>query len=225
MYQIFGLKRLLQSYAGVSAIVAVIAFIVQTVVPNSPWNMANYVWTPVSIGLGGAAALFWLVGETPLFRYACRHRWSCNILPDLDGEWIGELQSNWPIIAARGAESAATIPLLVRPAKVRIKATLLTVSMFLDTDDKYSNSRTILSGVTRDPVSDECSLTYVYENKTPNPKPSDEASHFGAAILTLKKEADGFVLYGPYWTNRGWHKGLSTAGVAEFRKIKGVLHV
>lgn len=220
MYQIFGLQWLLKAYGAVAGLVAVLALVVQAVAsPVLPWEWPGYIWAPVATGLGGAAALLWLVGETPLFPLACRHRWACSVFPDLDGEWEGELFSNWPRIAQRGETGAEPAELLGRQARVTIKARLLSVSMALDTKDAYSNSKTVLAGVTRDDTSERCCLTYVYENRTPHPKQTDAEFHLGAAMLTLKKESGGDVLEGPYWTNRNWTKGLNTAGMARFRKI------
>ena len=92
--------------------------------------------------------------------------------------------------------------------------------MFLDTKDSYSNSRTILAGVAKDPVSERCRLIYVYENTTPDPEQTDTEFHLGAAVLTLKDENGEGVLEGPYWTNRNWTKGLNTAGLARFCRAR-----
>jgi hypothetical protein len=219
LYQIFGVKTLAIAYAAVAAGAAVVFVVVQAVlVPPSIWGWPEFIWKPISIGLSAAAFLLWLLGQTRLFPMACRHRWTCNVFPDLDGNWEGNLTSNWPVIEARGEDGAEHRPLLNRPSTVRIHASLLEVRMTLETKDAYSNSTTILVGAAKDKVTGTCALTYVFRNETPNPKVTDEQSHFGAAVLTLKREGDELVLTGPYWTNRNWRKGLNTAGIATFRK-------
>lgn len=219
MYQIFGVKWLATAYAVVAAVVAVISMAVEWVgTPPAAWGWPEFVWKPVSLGLTVSAALLWLFGQTRLFPAACRHRWACNIFPDLDGEWTGELMSNWPVVEARGVEDAEKRELFARPAKARIHASLLSVTMTLETKDKYSTSRTVLVGVTKGPNPGECSLIYAYENRTPSPKNTDEQFHYGAAVLTFQREGRDLVLIGPYWTNRNWKKGLNTAGTAKFKK-------
>ena len=87
MYQLVGLRRLLQGYAAAVGMIAVVAIAVQAAaVPLSTWGWLSRLWSAVSVGLTGAAAILWLVGETPLFPVACRYRWLCSIFPDLDGE-------------------------------------------------------------------------------------------------------------------------------------------
>jgi hypothetical protein len=222
MYQIYGVKWLAVGYATVAAAVAILFFIIQaTVVPPSVWGWPEFVWKPVSIGLSMAAAALWLLGETRIFSKICRHAWAKNILPDLDGEWVGDLSSNWPIIEGRATAGAQPPKLLSRPATVRLHVTLLSIIMTLESDNRYSNSRTILVGITKDKATGDCALTYVYENRTPNPQLTDEQMHFGAAVLTLRRDDAGLTLSGPYWTNRNWTRGQNTAGIATFRKRQG----
>jgi hypothetical protein len=219
LYQIIGIRTLLRVFTWTAVALALIIVGISLLFsPPAGWQWARLALTATSSGIAAAAFLFGILGETGMFPWCCRQRWSCGIFPNLDGEWTGELRSNWPRIAARMSGKTHEVDLLAKPAKIRIKAKLFSVSMSLDTEDEYSDSRTIMVGISRDPVRDEYSLNYIYENRTLNPKPTDEPFHFGAAILTLKRERDGLVLRGPYWTNRNWGTALNTAGIAEFKK-------
>jgi len=220
MYQVVGLPVLLKFFAW--AVVVLAAVVVGTTalmeVPTG-WGWAKLVLSGAGTAVGIAMAVIALLGHARVFPWCCRQRWSCGVFPDLAGEWQGELRSNWPRIAARGEPNVGEIDLLSRPAKATITANLLAVCMELVTDDRYSTSRTFVAGVSKDVTTGEITVSYLYENTTLDPKSTDVSKHEGAARLTLRREGDDLVLEGPYWTNRAWHLGLNTAGIATFRKI------
>lgn len=218
MYQLIGLPRLFTAYAGVAALVAVATFFLwPNATPTHLWGWREYLWAPVGVGLAIASALVAVLGQTSLFARICRLPFLREILPDLDGRWEGEVQSNWPRTQQR--EGLGSADLLPRRATITIKARLLSVTVVLDTKDGYSSSKAVLVGISRDEASDRCRLAYVYENTTPNQEQTDESSHLGSAILTLGERDGQGVLQGRYWTNRNWSRGLNTAGIACFRKV------
>ncbi|MBS7811239.1 Cap15 family cyclic dinucleotide receptor domain-containing protein [Roseococcus pinisoli] len=218
MYQVIGLRALLRAFTwtafGLAVLVAAFSLLFE--VPSG-YKWAQFGITAASTGIAVAMFFFGILGETCAFTWCCRN-FGAGIFPDLDGEWVGELRSNWPRVTARGTGDVSEIELLSRPAKIRIKATLLTLSVIMNTDDRYSKSKTIMAGLRKDDVTGEFSLTYVFDNSTLEPKPGDTPSHHGAAILTLRHEGNELFLEGAYWTNRAWNFGINTAGLAKFRK-------
>lgn len=220
MYQIVGLPMLLRVFGwSVVALAVLVVAITALIEVPAGWGWAKAVFSAAGTGIAIASGTVALLGSGKIFPWCCRQRWSCGVFPDLAGEWVGELRSNWPRIAARGADGVGDIDLLVRPARATITANLLTVCMELATDDRYSTSRTFTTGVARDGTTGEVTVSYLYENTTLTPKSTDVSTHQGAAKLTLRREGDDLVLEGPYWTNRAWNLGLNTAGVACFRKV------
>ena len=219
MYQIVGLPLLLKVFAWLVVVLAIVVAATSAVmeVPTG-WGWVKFVLSASSTGVAIATSLVALLANSRVFSWCCRQRWMSGVFPDLAGEWVGELRSNWPRIAARGSENVGDIELLSRPARATITTTLFTVCMELDTDDRYSNSKTLSSTLSKDPITGKVIVYYVYENTTLDPKAIDLPSHYGAAMLTLRRERDHLVLDGPYWTNRAWNLGLNTAGVAIFRK-------
>lgn len=219
MYQIIGLPRLLKIFAW---LVAILAFVVAgtTILMEVPigWGWAKLVLSAAGTAIGIAMAVVAVLANGRVFPWCCRQRWTFGVFPDLAGEWAGELRSNWPRIAARGAENVGDIELLPRSARATITMNLFTVCMELATDDRYSTSRTFTSGVSKDPTTGNVAISYLYENTTLDPKSTDVSAHQGAAKLILRREGKDLILEGPYWTNRAWNQGLNTAGIAIFRK-------
>lgn len=219
MYQIVGLSILLKVFGWIVVVLAlVVAAISALIEVPTGWGWAKAAFSAAGTAVAIASGAVAVLGSGKVFPWCCRHRLSCGVFPDLAGEWVGELRSNWPRIAARGTDGVGDIDLLVRPARATITANFLTVCMELVTDDRYSTSRTFTTGVAKDGTTGEVTVSYLYENTTLDPKSSDAPTHQGAAKLTLRQEGDDLVLEGPYWTNRAWNLGLSTAGVARFRK-------
>jgi hypothetical protein len=219
VYQIVGLPLLLKVFAWLVAILAlmVAAATILMEVPTG-WGWAKLALSAAGTGIGIGMAVVAVLANGRVFPWCCRQRWTFGVFPDLAGEWVGELRSNWPRIAARSAENVGDISLLPRPAHAKITTNLFTLCMELATDDRYSTSRTFTSGLSKDPTTGEVAVSYLYENTTLDPKSTDVSIHQGAAKLTLRREGDDLVLEGPYWTNRGWNRGLNTAGIAIFRK-------
>lgn len=220
MYQIVGLPILLKVFGWSVVVLAVLVLAIAALieVPTTGWGWAKAVFSAVGTGIAIASGTVAMLGNVKIFSWCCRQWWSCGVFPDLTGQWVGELRSNWPRIAARGEDGVGDIELLAKPARATITANLLTVCMELVADDRYSTSRTFTTGAAKDVTTGEVTVSYLYENTTLDPKSTDVPTHSGAAKLTLRREGTDLLLEGPYWTNRAWHRGLNTAGVASFRK-------
>jgi len=219
VYQIFGLPLLLRVFAWlVSALAFVVAAVTLLMEVPTGFGWAKLALSAISTSVFIGMLFVAVLANGRAFPWCCRLRWARGLVPDLAGEWVGELQSNWPRISAREAENVGDIALLPRPAKAKFTANLFTVCMELVTDDRYSKSRTFATSLTKDPTTGNILLSYLYENETLDPKSSDVSIHQGAAKLALRREGNELILEGPYWTNRAWNKGLNTAGIAIFRK-------
>jgi hypothetical protein len=196
----------------------IVGMLIGKPVPSGPFHLGWWVWTSFGSGATAAAMVLFGLGGSGLFPWFCRRRMLQGIFPDLDGTWRGTLESNWPQISAHLPGATPATALQPVAATLRVKARLLSISVTLETDTRYSDSETVLVGIGKN-NGDVPFLTYVYQNRTPNPQPSDTGFHYGAARLELRDEDGVPTLRGPYWTNRNWEKGLNTAGAAVFRKL------
>ncbi|MBS1092964.1 hypothetical protein JK208_15445 [Gluconobacter sp. Dm-74] len=230
MYSVIGIKRILAAYGWIATFFLGIILLIERVRLLSALTTSNIFpvlgvfWGAVGKALMLAAGLLWLLGETPLFAVVCRNRWIRRFVPDLDGKWVGTVNSNWLLISHRSSVAQSPpdpgVEQRIAPTNVTvtIQARLLSVTMTLEADTNYSDSETLLVGVTKRPGSGVVEVRYIYQNRTRNPQRSDSASHLGAAILDLEQKGNEMFLTGPYWTNRNWQNGLNTAGTVTFRR-------
>jgi hypothetical protein len=215
MYQILGIRNLLSGYSFLAAAIAVAlsGF-------AHPATFRDWIGI-VSMGASAAAVVFGVLGQTQLFPRICRWPVVCNFLPDIDGTWVGEVNSNWPRVRQRLSGEGVfleEVPLQKVPVSVHIKARLLTVTMKLESEGSYSRSETLGVQLSRDPVSGSDRLVYVFKNDTRMAKPTDDSSHLGAGSLDVVRVGKRIELQGSYWTNRAWPKGLNTAGAISLRR-------
>ena len=221
MYQLVGPAALARWFALLAGGIAVVAAAVTMFTTGPAADMGPLLWqmwTSIGTGVTLGALLLFGVGSTGLFPRLCRMRPLNGRLPDLDGMWQGALVSNWPLVSARMQEAPAGPAAQPVPATLRVKARLLTVHLSLETDNRYSDSETVLVGVSKSGGDVPC-LAYLYLNRTPSPLPTDTGTHHGAARLELRNEDGVPTLRGTYWTDRNWEKGLNTAGTAVFQKV------
>lgn len=212
MYQIFGLKKALTSYAIATLAIFIAWYFLFPARKVSPLSLFHLATSSATI----VAALVFLLGQTPLFEVICKIPGLNKLLPPLSGPWATENQSNWPRIKEKDASEA---PLLIATGKFTIIARLLYVRINYGADSTYSGSKTVFVHLTRDEQDGTLTMNYIYENKTPNPVKGDVSIHYGAARLAFDP-AEPNVMKGEYWTNRGWHEGHNTAGVISIKKIK-----
>lgn len=221
MYQTIGAAALARWFVKLAGVIAMLVMAAGLLLGRPAPNGVSLLWWAwTSLGTGatlGGAILFGL-GSTGLFPKLCRLRPLRGTFPDLDGTWKGSLESNWPLVSARLESAPAQLPARPVAATLRVKARLLSVHLSLETASRYSDSETVLVGVSKSGGDVPC-LTYVYLNRTPSPLPTDTGIHHGAARLELREEDGVPTLRGTYWTDRNWQKGLNTAGAAVFHKV------
>ncbi|WP_421934402.1 hypothetical protein [Phenylobacterium sp.] len=162
------------------------------------------------------------------------HRWTQARVwwfPLLDGEWDGEIWSNWArlettLSAARGGKARFN-PLThdlaegtEKPTKIEATICSSLFEIVIDTKVPGTNrtSKTLfVRPQWRRPESPR--LTYVFEQVDQGPvSATDVPNHLGAGDLIYFAEAD--ELRGQFWTQRQGSKGLNTAGTLVLRRRK-----
>lgn len=148
------------------------------------------------------------------------------IYPVLDGQWHGEIESNWSIVkkllaVSKGEEPGPFDPLNHDLGSVDwgqpVQVTATIVSGFLDFKmtmlmvGTTRRSETLVVKLDRTETKTP-RLRYIYRQTDQSLKiaPTDRETHLGSAELTLSD--DGNTLSGRYWTDRIGDKGLNTAG-------------
>jgi hypothetical protein len=112
--------------------------------------------------------------------------------PDLEGTWVGELQSTW-----KNPETGQRIPPLRMIVVVR--QTFSSVSCTLFT--RESESHSTAAQITRDGDSGAIRLDYTYTNRSKATLRIGSPIHDGAARLKVVSLPDR-ALQGEYWTSR-----------------------
>ena len=156
------------------------------------------------------------------------NRW---VYPDLNGTWRGSLSSNWQVIERMAKAAKGEIPafdpfapseLFNRqsvPMTLRIRAGWFRIHVRMETDNRYSNSRTLSVMPERGRDGDPHAISYIFENSTPDAVATDSAHHRGAARLEIALDGGEPILEGVVWTDRNWQKGLNTAGLLRVERI------
>lgn len=217
MYQVIGIKQALALFGGLCGLL----FVGWAVVAPPQDSGAAWEWWKIASGaVTEAAVLVTVLGQTPLFPLLCRLPLVRNWLPPIDGAWTAALESNWPAIQQRVDPQATDVALTPVKATVTIRARLFFVRINLESDDRYSTSKTIFVRASRDAEDGTTQLHYIYRNSTKVPAATDSSAHDGAACLNVEGPPDAIWLEGVYWTNRNWHKGLNTAGKIALRRAK-----
>ena len=197
---------------------------------SSPWAYVR-----LASFLAGAVVLvgWFLLGTS--FRWSpwriVWRRWPILnewLLPDINGTWLGTTQSNYSVISTirEAAEQGEAIDLeklndidLKKGAiAMEVKVSFFRIFIRSTLEDTDGISRTLAARATREPDTNEISISYVFQQNTPEPKPTDEGTHIGAAMLKI---AGGKVqeMSGEYWTRRSWRQAMNTAGIIEVRRV------
>ncbi|MGR3716053.1 MAG: hypothetical protein ACU0B1_04810 [Thermohalobaculum sp.] len=220
MYQLLGLPQLLRAFGGLTAFVALGAFVLRVVstgsIPTDLPDLLSTLRNMTGAGLFVSTTLTFL-GQSRLFPWACRNTLVGRYFPPIEGKWKGQLTSNWPTIAAMAKLPAGN----TGPTEIiaEIKARLFTVGLETKSATGYSTSETLSVHVTKKGLKEALRLAYIYEGRTPQPLGTDSGQHYGAAILDLEVVGRTLRLSGSYWTDRNWSRGLNTAGRLELVKI------
>jgi hypothetical protein len=188
----------------------------------SLWEYGDAIVSMVSLGV-------LMLTLRPVFLFLYRHsfadRWC---FPLIDGEWSGELRSNWPrvhamMLASKGERSpfdtlSDELPdgELVTRLEATVTCSLLDIVMEVRIPDSKRFSRTIFVRPQwirpSAPV-----ITYVYDQVDHGDiAVTDAPRHRGSGVLEYDRSSD--QLRGEYWTNRQASKGLNTAGSVIFSR-------
>ncbi len=181
-------------------------------------------WRAKSYVLAVPSVIFFLLTLRPVFSWVHRLSFaSAWLFPMLNGEWEGEVYSNWPriqrmMLAARGEAppfNALSDPLPAQvvampvPITAKIESGLLDFKITL-TMSASRRSHTAFVKPERSPTA-RPRLYYLYRQQEDGAvEVSDAKQHLGAAYLDF--EADTDTLNGAYWTERKGELGLNTAG-------------
>ena len=177
-----------------------------------------------SIAVIAITVLLFALGETWLFPRICRMPAVWRMFPDIDGQYLVEISSNWSVITSRSNGRSADMTadgddsLFRKVGKATISCRLTRIDIRVEMDDEYLTSETIVCSLQRESGKRNANLYYVYDSHVSTPKNTDSDRHLGAARLTIPEESRPTLLKGNYWTDRNWHKGLNTAGQILFRR-------
>ncbi len=177
-YEIEGKERVAAALAAISMFVVWFFHIGLDAIDFEPqW------WVSVPSFAGFYSGLHWLF-DRYIWRLGLLRKLSLIQLPDLNGKWVGEVQSSY---GQDGRAHSVSVVILQRWSKILVR---------LDTEHSRSHSITA-SLRTIDLPDPELSYQYVNEPK-PN-APDTMAMHRGTATLGLTDSG----LEGNYYTGRG----------------------
>jgi len=227
MYTLIGLPGLFKAYTYTAAFVAglklAVSYFIFGLRLNSAGGFIDAGLSALGTGILVTSGLVWAC-QTPIFPLACRKTPLRLLFPPIDGEWLGELDSNFAAIAERDPELSKQ-GFVPQPTEARllIKARLLTVSINLksrplNSDSPYLESDTLIVGATREGTDRHLRLTYVYRAHARTYLPTDSELHHGAALLDMEEAGAVQSLRGTYWTDRNWRQARNTAGIARFER-------
>lgn len=220
MFDAIGHSKALKIVLFLNAALAVIlATDVFGVLPEIPYVSV------ISISVLTVSTLVFLLGETALFPCLCRLPLVWRLFPNIDGDYLVEISSNWSVIEARTSGDGPKISddgdveLFQRTGRLTITTRLTRINMRLTMDNGYLSSETVTCAIRKGHDGRAPILFYVYESSVKKPKDTDSDHHMGAAQIGIPQEPRPRVLEGSYWTNRNWHKGLNTAGYIRLTRL------
>ena len=114
------------------------------------------------------------------------------LCPDLNGTWVGDIQSDW--VNPEAKEKMGLIP-----AMLTIKQDLLNISCMMHTGEMKSQS--FSESFQLDKSRQVQTLCYLYSSKPGSMIRERSAQHDGAVMLDIITES-GLKLIGQYWTAR-----------------------
>ena len=147
------------------------------IVFEPPW------WLSVPSLAGFYSALYWVFNQF-LWKLGLFRKIGIIKIPDLNGEWIGNVESSYD-----QGNATQQLSIVVSQLWSKIVITLET---------EHSRSRSVAASLkTNDGPNPE--LSYLYINEPKSTAPSTMSMHRGTVILILK----GSILEGDYYTGRG----------------------
>ena len=191
---------------------------------------AHDLWSAKSWVLAAPSGLIFLLTFRPIFRWVHRCTFARYwLFPLLDGDWTGDISSNWARIettmrAARGDAppfNVQTDPLPAgsNPTIIPIRATIESGLLSYKLNLKISATRRSYSIFVRPQWRrpDPPRLYYLYRQQEDAHVPvTDTRRHLGAGYVEFD-ESEG-TLSGEYWTQRQSELGLNTAGTIRLKR-------
>ena len=177
-YEIAGRGKVTVTIAGVSVLLVWLVHLGMGAVDFDPqW------WLSVPSFAGCYSGLHWLF-DRYVWRLGLLRMLKLFQLPDLDGKWVGEVESSY---SRDGRAHSVSVVILQRWSKILIR---------LETEN--SRSRSVMASLrTVDLPNPE--LSYQYVNEPKSNAPGTMEMHRGTATL----ETTGSGLEGDYYTGRG----------------------
>ncbi len=220
MYQVLGIKATLRLFGlGCLLIFICILFGYAYFQPGALTGFGAY-WRAASASVSIVSAAVVILGETPIFPWACRRiPFVRRYFPPIEGLWDVTVKSNWGAIQRLMGNNDVE-PLISKAGTIRITSRFFRVCLVFQGDDKYSSSHSICVSVLRDPDHGTTQLNYIYHNKTLVPETTDASSHNGAARVNIQDDGNVVTLEGVYFTDRKWTEGLNTAGLIRFGNMQ-----
>lgn len=177
-YEVEGQGKVVVALVAASILMVWLIHVVLDVIDFNPqW------WLSVPSFAGSYSGLYWLF-DRYVWKLRLLRKLSFVQLPDLSGEWVGEVKSSYS--QDRSAQSVSVV-ILQRWSKILVR---------LESEQSQSRS-TSASLRTTDLVNPE--LSYQYVNEPKSNAPGTMEMHRGTATLELT----GSGLEGDYYTGRG----------------------
>lgn len=196
--QFINLRPFIGLAVGFSALALVIVCWASGTDSSESWEVAKKLSMVVTADL-----IAWEVFRRWVWRWRWLRPWLL-CMPDLNGEWEGEIRPNGP--GSTGEQSRAA-PI---PASLCIHQTLTSLRCVVRTSEMTSKS--FSTGFRIDPETEGCELSYCYESLPRASVRERSAPHFGASLLEHHSENPS-RLTGEYWTSR------RSTGEMEFRQV------
>lgn len=215
----------------IRAITGLVFILLVASVWRTDHTAAATVWESKEVVVGAIDLFILALTIGPFFRFIHKITGASHwLFPLLDGEWEGEIKSNWPRIdrmAKAAAGEAAPfdtykdnvpsgLPGEVTPFTATITSGLFEFAIELRFPEDRVSTTVFVRPEWHKPA--HPLLSYVYRQKNKGDiAVTDTREHVGAAELHYESKD---VLSGFYWTSRQSQLGLNTAGTVRMRRLR-----
>jgi len=142
--------------------------------------------------IGGVNWFLWELFKRWFWKLSIFRGWLVKI-PNLNGEWVGTLQSTWKDPSTRKVIS----PIII---DANIKQDLTSVAVDITSNEMVSQS--IVAVVKCNSERDVVEICYTYQSEPGATVRHRSEIHFGTAKLSYKNSRGKETLEGNYWTDR-----------------------
>ena len=184
---------------GVAGVSIALAYLITSIVSGQPNTLQSF-WHVLSTG-ATIFGLFALIGNSEtatraIWRTPYLGTWlSRYIFPYIGGRWQGQLWSNYGVRLHNRLAGPISMEATTRCDLYRVR-------MHIKAPGSGANSHTVYVTLEKSPATDDLYLWYIYEQEMPQPEPTDERSHRGAARLRRGPIASAAIAHWP----RIWRK-------------------